>query len=148
MEQIVRVCRTFDNGTAEVIRVRESACSGECHQCAGCGSSRQTMLLTVGNPIGAKTGDQVIIESASGPVLKAAAVLYILPLVLFIVGFIVAENLWTRGVLGSIIGFILGMLPIKLLDLHMAKKGAIYTIKAYAEESAPKNTEKGDNEVD
>ncbi len=148
MEQIVRVYRTFDNGTAEVIRERESACSGDCHQCSGCGSARQTMLLTARNPIGAREGDKVVIESSSGPVLKAAAILYILPLALFLAGFIVAENLWKRGILGSIAGFLLGMLPVKLLDRHMTKKGAVYTIRAYAGASPSNDTEKGDNEVD
>jgi len=31
MEQLVRVKETFENGTANVLLVRESACSGDCH---------------------------------------------------------------------------------------------------------------------
>ena len=38
MEQLVRVKETFDDGTAMVIHVRESACSGDCHKCPGCGA--------------------------------------------------------------------------------------------------------------
>ena len=45
MEQIVKVRRTNSDGTAQVIRIRESACSGDCHKCSGCGAAQQTMLL-------------------------------------------------------------------------------------------------------
>jgi thiamine transporter len=83
MEQLVRVKETFDDGTAMVIHVRESACSGDCHKCSGCGAAKETILLKAENPIGAKRGDLVKLESATGPVLKAAAVLYMLPILLF-----------------------------------------------------------------
>ena len=38
MEQLVRVKETYDDGTALVFRIRESACSGDCHKCSGCGA--------------------------------------------------------------------------------------------------------------
>ena len=52
MEQSVRVKRLLPDGMAEVIRVRESACSGDCHKCSGCGAAQQNLLLTARNPIG------------------------------------------------------------------------------------------------
>ena len=79
MEQLVRVRETHGDGTAAVIHVRESACSGDCHKCSGCGAAREAVLLTADNPIGARRGDLVKVESATAPVLKAAAVLYVLP---------------------------------------------------------------------
>ena len=82
MEQLVRVRETFDDGTALVVHVRESACSGDCHKCSGCGAAKETILLKAQNPIGARRGDLVKLESASGPVLKAAAVLYLVPMLL------------------------------------------------------------------
>lgn len=135
MEQKVKVHRVFQDGTAEVVRVRESACSGDCHKCSGCGAQQQTMLVTAQNPLGAAVGDMVIIESESGPLLKAAVILYILPLVLFLAGYMLGEHFWQRGILVSIIGFALGMVPIKLCDRYMAKKNTVYTIKRYAKES-------------
>lgn len=149
MEQTVKVRRLLPDGMAEVIRVRESACSGECHKCAGCGAARQTMLFEARNLIGAVPGDMVVVESDTGTVLKAAALLYLLPLLTFLVAYIAGENLWGRGILLGIGGFVLGMIPIKLYDRHLAKKGTVYTMKAYAEKThQPKMTEKGDNEVD
>ena len=87
MEQLVRVKKTFDDGTALVIHVRESACSGDCHKCSGCGAAKEAMLFTADNPLGARTGDLVKVVSQSAPVLKGAAVLYVLPLVLFFLGY-------------------------------------------------------------
>lgn len=132
MEQTVKVYRLLPDGMAEVMRIRESACSGDCHKCAGCGAAKQTMVFEAKNAIGAKPGDLVVIESDTGTVLKGAALLYLLPLVTFLVGYILGENLWGRGILVSIAGFLLGMLPIKFYDRHLAKKGTAYTIKSYA----------------
>lgn len=149
MEQNVIVRRLLPDGMAEVMRIRESACSGDCHKCAGCGAAKQTMLFTAHNPIGAKPGDAVVVESDTGTVLKGAMLLYILPLITFLVGYIVGENLWGRGILVSILGFAVGLAPIKLYDRHLAKRGTEYTIKAYAQlPQQPKFTEKGDNKVD
>ncbi len=131
MEQIVRVCRVLPNGMAEVVRIRESACSGDCHQCSGCGAARETVVLKAENPINAKVGETVKIRSGSSPVLKAAAVLYLLPLVLFLAGYILGENLWGRGILVSLIGFALGMVPLRLINRYLDKK-MTYTITELA----------------
>lgn len=133
MEVNVKVCRLLPDGMAEVVRIRESACSGDCHKCSGCGAAKQTVLFTAHNPIGAQPGDSVVVESDTATVLKGAALLYVLPLVTFLAGYILGENLWGRGILVSILGFVLGMLPIKLYDRHLTKKETVYTIKAYAE---------------
>ena len=133
MEQTVKVRNILENGMAEVIRIRESACSGDCHKCSGCGAQSETMILTVHNPIGAKAGDMVVIESATGPVLKAAAMLYILPVVLFLLGYLVGENLWAVGPVFGILGIVLGLVLVKLYDRHLQKKkDPIYTITGYA----------------
>ena len=56
MEQLVRVRRLNEDGTAQVIHVRQSACSGDCHKCAGCGAVEQTLLVEARNPICAAPG--------------------------------------------------------------------------------------------
>lgn len=132
MEQKVKVTRTFPDGTAQVIRIRESACSGDCHKCSGCGAAQQTMLFTARNPIGAKPGDLVIVNADSAPVLKAAAVLYILPLVLFFVGYIGGAFVNLSGWLGAL-GFLLGIAAVVAYDrLAARKKDTIYTITGFS----------------
>ena len=132
MEQTVKVRRVLPDGMAEVVRIRESACSGDCHKCAGCGATQQTMIFTARNPIGAVAGDMVVVESDTATVLKGAVLLYVLPLITFLVGYILGENLWGKGILVSILGFVLGMAPIKLYDRHLSKRETVYTIKTYA----------------
>ena len=84
MEQIVTVRALYPDGTAEVACRRASACGGDCGHCGGC-TNAQTVLVRAYNPIGAKPGDRVVVESASCQVLGAAAAVYLLP-VLFLLG--------------------------------------------------------------
>ena len=56
MEQIVRVRETYSDGTAQVLLIRESACSGDCHKCSGCGAAKETLLVTAVNTIRADRG--------------------------------------------------------------------------------------------
>lgn len=135
MEQIVRVRNLLPDGMAEVVRIRESACSGDCHQCSGCGAAKETLTLQVQNTIGAQPGDLVRIQSESSPVLKAAAVLYILPLVMFFAGYILGENLWGRGILVSLLSFALCMIPVRLIDRYLTGK-LVYTIIGFVEKNA------------
>ena len=133
MEQIVRVRRCWEDGTAQVVHVRQSACSGDCHKCSGCGAAQETLLLTARNPIGAQPGDAVVIRSESGPVLAAAAVLYLLPLVLFFLGYGLGAVLWQRGALIGGLAFALGVVIAAVYDRYMAKhKKTVYTITGFA----------------
>ena len=133
MDQIVRVKQIYEDGTAQVICIRESACSGDCHKCSGCGAAKEAILLTVENPIGAGVGDLVNIRSETGPVLKAAAVLYMLPLVLFFAGYALAAALDQSGALFGALAFVLSIVLIVGYDRRMAKKeNTIYTITGYA----------------
>lgn len=132
MEQLVKVVKRNPDATAQVVLIRQSACSGDCHKCSGCGAAQETLVLTAKNAIGANAGDLVIIESRSGPVLAAAAVLYMLPLVLFIGLYLAGEHLWGKGPLAGGIGFVLGILGAVAYDRLVAKKKKTeYTIVRY-----------------
>ena len=149
MEQLVRVKETFDDGTATVIHVRESACSGDCHKCSGCGAAKETILLKAKNPIGAVRGDLVKLESASGPVLKAAAVLYLLPMVLFFLGYYVGDVLWRLGALVGCLAFAASIALAVLYDRKIAKLDQTgYTITEFVERSFLNTGKKGDNNID
>jgi sigma-E factor negative regulatory protein RseC len=133
MEQVVKVITTDPDGTAKVMHIRESACSGDCHKCSGCGAAKETMFLTVKNAIRAKPGDMVRIEAASGPVMAATAVFYVVPLVLFFLGYFVGETLWTLGGLAGGLGFALGIGLAVVYDRKVAQHQKIeYTVVGYA----------------
>ena len=122
MEQQVRVLKTHEDGTAEVFRVRESACSGDCHKCSGCGAVQQTVSFTAGNAIGARKGELVTVTTRTGPVLKAAAVLYMVPLMLFFLGYILGDLLWQQGALCGSVSFGIGILLAVIYDRLVVKK--------------------------
>ena len=136
MQQRVKVLSCEPDGMARVSVLRQSACSGDCHKCAGCGAAEQTMIFTAINSIDAKPGDLVTVESASGPVLKAAAILYMVPLVLFIAGYLIGMQ-WKLGGLTGLAGFGLGVgLAIVYDRLVMKKKNTVYTIIGWAKPTA------------
>ena len=135
MEQKVKIRQLFSDGTAEVVHIRESACSGDCHKCSGCGAAKETITLIARNPIGARPGEVVIVKSDSAPVLRGAMVLYILPLVLFILGYLVAGSGW-----GGCLGFVLGIAAVVIYDRKVAKKEeTVYTITGYAQKKGDNN---------
>lgn len=147
MEQLVRVQRCNQDGTAQVMHVRQSACSGDCHKCSGCGAVEQKMLFTAHNPIGARPGQVVTVRTETGPVLAAAAVLYLLPVALFVVGYISFLLLWELGGLGGILGFVLGVAVSVVYDRKVASKQKTeYTITGLGHVTQP--SEKGDNDLD
>ncbi len=143
MEQIVRVKETFPDGSATVLLVRESACSGDCHKCSGCGAAKETMIFTAKNEIGAARGDLVKVESATGPVMKAATVLYVVPLVLFFLGYYLGDRMGGLGTLVSCLGFVLGIALVVVYDRKVVKKSNLgYTITAYAADALIQNMRK------
>ena len=136
MQQRVKVLTCEPEGCAQVLILRESACSGDCHKCSGCGAVQQKMVITARNPIGARPGDLVTVESASGPVLKAAAVLYLLPLLLFIAGYLAGMQ-WHLGGLTGALAFALSIVVVIAYDrLVMKKNSTVYTITGFAEKTA------------
>ena len=89
------------------------------------------MIAVAENPIGAKPGELVVVESQSGPVLKAAAVLYMLPLVLFIAGYLLGMQ-WKLGGLIGALAFALSIgIAVAYDRLVMKKKNTVYTITGY-----------------
>ncbi len=147
MQQLVRVQKLNDDGTAQVLHVRQSACSGDCHKCSGCGAVQQQMLLTAKNPIQAQPGQVVTIRAKSGPVLAAAAILYLLPLALFFAGYCAAYLLWDRGAAGGIVGFLLGIVLAGIYDRRVVKKKkTVYTITGFGFTAQTEG--KGDHDLD
>lgn len=126
MEQIVTVRALYPDGTAEVACRRASACGGDCGHCGGC-TNAQTVLVRAYNPIGAKPGDRVVVESASCQVLGAAAAVYLLPVLFLLGGYALA------GGPGGAIGFALGLTPAVWMDRRRQKGGRLlYTVSSFA----------------
>ena len=147
MEQVVRVTKSHDNGMATVLLVRESACSGDCHKCSGCGAAKETMIFEAANPIGARPGDIVVIESETKSVMKAVGVFYALPLVLFFLGYYIGDVMGLSGGLTGSLGFLLAIGLSVVYDRKVARKEQIvHTITGYAGDYLLRAVRKGDIE--
>lgn len=148
MEQIVRVKSVTADGRAQVLHVRESACSGDCHKCSGCGAAKEAIILEADNPIGAAVGDFVKISSDSGPVLRAAAVLYMMPLILFFLGYFLGAAAWGKGGLVGCLAFVLGIVLVIVYDRRVAAKNqTVYTITGFAGKTL-ESKKKGNHDLD
>ena len=133
MEQIVRVHRLHPDGRADIILVRESACSGDCHKCSGCGAAKETMIVTAENPIRAQVGDFVTLTSDTASIMKAVVAVYLVPMVLFFAGYALGAALDISGGLVGGLGFCLGIAFAVWFDRYTAKKEeTVYTITGYA----------------
>ncbi len=127
MTQVATVRKLQNNGFVEVQVRRLTACGHDCADCAGC-----TQVVTgetvvqVKNEMNAGLGDTVLIESQSNKILAAAMIVYIVPFILFFVGYFTAGTLFsqTEGsvpVIGGLLGFLLGIAGAIAWDRHAKK---------------------------
>lgn len=70
------------------------------------------------------------------PVLKAAAVLYLIPMVLFFLGYFVGDALWGMGTLVGCLSFAAGIILAVVYDRRIGKSDQTgYTITGFVEKS-------------
>ena len=80
------------------------------------------------NPLGAKPGDRVVVASDTGSILGAAALVYLLPILLFFVGYFAVGALVAseggRIAVGGIC-FILALAMVVLYDRRVKRRGSV-----------------------
>lgn len=89
MTQDAVVTRLLPDNMAEVAVARTTACGGNCGSCESCIFQSEFKTLAH-NRIGAKPGQRVVIASKSSHVFGAAALVYVMPIVLFLLGYALA----------------------------------------------------------
>ncbi len=133
MKQRAEVLELRGNNALVSVR-RSSMCEG-CEKQGGCGSScaagellgaGKTMTALASNEIGAGVGDTVEVESESRTVLGYAALVFLFPILLcavfYLIGFALNQNESTAMLFG-LLGFLSAFLVILLFD-RMKKKRA------------------------
>lgn len=125
MTQVMMVQGIVDEEHAIVGMERVSACSGDCHQCGGCGTVGQKMTAVAQNRVGAVVGDVVTVRSDASAVLIAAALVYLVPLVLFFAGYTVGTLLPLQQVLWGGVGFLLGVGLVLWYHRRVRRRGKI-----------------------
>lgn len=93
MTQVATVERITGENRAEISVLRQSACGGNCAGCSGCGGSTAPILVEAVNLIQARPGQKVIVESSTRKTLGIAVLVYIIPVILFLTGYLAASAL-------------------------------------------------------
>lgn len=122
MQQKAIVKELTPHGDAIVAVERRSACSGDCDSCHGCAHQTETVMVTAHNAAGAQPGDVVQVESETGRVLRLALLLYIMPMLLMIVGYMIPGVQGNWKVLTAFLGLAVGIGICVVYSAYMKKK--------------------------
>ena len=116
MTHIATVERILDATHAEISVPRKSACGHDCEECAGCGVSGVSVYARALNTVGARPGEKVVVESDTKKMLKIVSFVYLIPVVLFLAGYLITLALtpsvavqYTAAVLGAVLGVVLAV---------------------------------------
>jgi len=113
MEQFGQVIES--RGDKALVRVRRHEACKDCGRCGGAlgGPDTKDSLVEVSDPLGVAPGMTVRLEGDDSSVLKASFIVYIIPLLAFIAGVIVGQNMtsylslvWNGEIAGLLLGFV------------------------------------------
>ncbi len=91
MTQDAVVTKVFPNGMAEVVVARGTACGSNCGNCESCVFQNEIKAFAK-NTVNARPGEKVVIESLSSRIFGAVFIVYIIPLIAFVLGYVIAES--------------------------------------------------------
>ena len=123
MTQVATVEKILRDGYVQISVPRKSACGHDCEECAGCGMTGAAIKARARNDIGAQPGDKVVVESSTKKIFGVVALVYVLPVVLFLLGYFLSEGL-AEGMRYAIAvaTFVVSFIPCVLYDRHARKK--------------------------
>lgn len=128
MTQIATVERILDSGHVEISVPRKSACGHDCEECAGCGVTGAAVHAKALNPIGALPGQKVVVESSTKKMLRIVALVYLIPVALFFLGYLAAMAVTASVAVqytAAAAGFILGILGAISYDRRLRARGGL-----------------------
>ena len=96
MTQVATVEKILRDGYVQISVPRKSACGHDCEECAGCGMTGAAIRARAKNDPGAAVGQKVVVESSTKKLLGVVALVYVLPVVCFLLGYFLSEGL-TEG---------------------------------------------------
>ena len=120
MNQRGYVIELVDGTTAKIKLQKHSACAA-CGKCAS-SADKKDIIVEVDNNIGAKVGDYVEVNMDSVNVIKAAVIVYIVPLIALLGGTIISYAIlnfidigMNKEVLSGFIGIVLTIISYLLI---------------------------------
>ena len=131
MTQIATVEKLLPGGYAEISVPRKSACGHDCEECAGCGMTGAAIHARAKNDPNAQPGEKVVVESSTKKLLGVVVLVYLLPVVGFLLGYFLTEGLMSEGwrYAAAVIAAAVFFLPSVFYDRQTKKDGSLtYTI--------------------
>lgn len=124
MTQTATVAAVQGPGVVRVTVARQSACSHDCSTCAGCGAVPGSITVLAKTDLDLTPGDLVELYSRSSRILPIAALVYLGPVLLFLMGYLLPQGVSEagRGLLGCI-GFVMGLALAVLADRRLRRNG-------------------------
>lgn len=137
MQRTAVVVNDLGKNIKEIEVSRETACEGcsqqgSCHACIMLGDSKKNraMRTKAFDPLGAQVGDRVEVETESSTVIKYAAEVFLLPIILGAVGYLLGESLGAKisesigkflPLICSLVGFAAAFAYVKLVPAKRAE---------------------------
>ena len=109
MTQSAIVEKLARNGDAFIRVYQKSACAHDCSECGGVCGAKRSITVQARNPLGAEVGSQVTVETSTAGIVKAAALVYLLPLGTLLCGCVLGNCLGISAT-GQAIAGLLGLL--------------------------------------
>ena len=127
MTQIATVEKLLPGGYAEISVPRKTACGHDCEECAGCGMTGAAIKARAKNDPNAQPGEKVVVESSTKHLLGVMSLVYLLPIVLFLLGYFATGSLSSEGLRYAIAiaAFAAGIIPAIICDRRTKKSGAL-----------------------
>ena len=126
MVQTAVVKRIISQNVAEVSLMRQLECGLSCKSCEGCPQKpRDEVLAMAENEVEARVGDVVEVESNSGNAIGIAALVYLVPCVFLILGYLLGAWIgFGEGicVLMAFVGLLVGFAPALLLNRAIIRR--------------------------
>lgn len=126
MVQTAIVKRIVSADVAEISLMRQLECGLSCKSCEGCPQKPKDEIFALAdNTVGAAVGSVVEVESNSGNAIGIAALVYLVPIIGLILGYLAGSLLaLSEGlcVLCSFGGLLVGAAPALLLDRALGKR--------------------------
>jgi len=126
MIQTAVVKRILSSGAAEISLMRQLECGLSCKSCEGCPQKPTDEILALAeNAVGAGPGDVVEVQSNSGNAIGIAALVYLVPCVFLVLGYLLGAGLGLGEglcVLAAFLGLFVGFVPALLLNRAIARR--------------------------
>jgi sigma-E factor negative regulatory protein RseC len=121
------VVKLLPNSMAEVAVTRTTACGGNCGSCESCIFQSELKAIAK-NSIGARPGQKVVIASSSRTVFSAAILVYIMPILFFLLGYAISSLFGASEGISVLVSFSFLILSAFVLIIIQKKRSVTHPI--------------------